>query len=311
LGGYDGTRFVSGHEQGRSTVSLWRYDGAWTELGEVPGISRAAQDSSAAYTLSWSMRREAMSVGPGAVVLGSTFGELVVSGDGGETWETWRLPWRPSECQNGFVPCSVAVSGDYVVAAAEDTWLRRKVGSDEWEDITPPGRARYNLADDGRYGLLALDDGTLVATADDIVAKTGAYRVSTDSGSTWSDPRPNPGDHSQFDWTAGVQGPAVYAGCWMPDGRGCGYYRSTDLVRWAKVAPDQGPESPCPGQGYVEPESVIQVGTLTYAIAHVPYLDGHPATTQKQLGSLDFPHDVRHVLRVSGDDCRTWQSVPE
>ena len=81
-------------------------------------------------------------------------------------------------------------------------------------------------------------------------------------------------------------------------------------MHWAKVASDQGPNNACPRQGDVEYESVVQVGGLTYAIAHVPYLDGHRATRQ-ELSSLDAPHDVRHALRVSADGCRAWQPVLE
>lgn len=310
-GGQNESGFVTGDERGESTVSLWRYEGqTWTDLGEVPRVSAKAQAPGEVSAPSW-LPVGLMRAGPGALVLpGSTFGELVVSGDDGDTWESWRLPWQPSQCENGFVPCNVAVTGEYVVAAAGTTWLRREAGSDEWEDVTPPERSPYYEADDGRYGLLALDDGTLIAFAPDVRATTGSYRVSTDAGSTWSDLRPNPGDHSEFDSVGGVQGSTAYATCWTVDGRQCGWYRSSDLVHWTLVGADQGPDSSCrPRQGDVdnEYESVVQVGSLTYAIAHVQYLDGHPA--RQELSSLDAPHDVRHVLRVSADGCRTWEPV--
>ena len=328
--------FTSGHQFGSAPVSLWRYDGrGWASVGRVPDVSTPDLSSGEAGAPLMRVGSGVVAfvpVGPGDVPTG----QVVVSADEGESWETWQLPWSADRCSSGTdLGCRVEVSGEYVVAASGATWMRRAVGSADWDDISPPRRTPRDSWDDDRFGLLALDDGTLVATVDDfpttvaadtgesMPGKPGHYRVSRDAGSTWSESRNNPGAAGEVvQWDAfpggSVEGETVYAQCLIldpvdgePSSQCERYWSSDDLVHWTKVPRPDGPDAACPtfdARDRVDYESIAHVGSRTYALAHVPYVDGHVATWA-ELPHLDMPHDVRHVLVFSTDGCRTWSPL--
>lgn len=303
-------------------VTPWRYaDGTWEKLSQ-PGV--------------FSSYAEMMAL-PGGLMFvprdpdsgGSATGPLRVSLDEGRTWDDWQIPDERRRCRSSFVgpgsgPCTVEVAGNYVVVASNYGWVRREVDSGDWEDITPPKRARMSDDDSLGYDLLTLGDGTLVATANNVMTGPGgSYRVSRDFGSTWGAPHDNPGEISTVDM---VDGSTLYASCLKIDfvsggsigSSGCGQYRSTDLEHWTKVKQGDGPawtsfDKPIactrtPGPTWRSNESAVRVGGLVYAITSVPYVKGREAT-RKDLAHLDLPHRVRHVLEVSGDSCKTWAPV--
>jgi hypothetical protein len=253
----------------------------------------------------------------------STDGPVQVSLDGGKTWESWKLPWKTENCSGALDEmCDVVVAGDYVIAASGRSWARRHITSDEWEDISPPRRKAINDFDQLGWNVLALDDGTLIATANNLnPSGKGFYRVSHDAGSTWGAPRDNPGQtspgHGSF--VDRVDGEAAYAECWelVPgyggdSSRSCGYYRSTDLEHWTKfeASLDVTPKlcSRRTGPTWTMTEVVERMGGTTYEIASVPLVKGH-AATRTELEHLDLPHRVRQVLEFSVDSCQTWRPL--
>jgi hypothetical protein len=303
-------------------LTPWRYaDGRWERLSQ-PGVFSSYAE---------------MSVLPGGLMFvpqdpstgRNPTGPLRVSLDEGRTWEDWQIPEARRRCRSGFSgprsgPCAVGVAGDYVVIASNFGWVRRNVDSGDWEDITPPKRRPMNDDDALGYGLLVLDDGTLVATANNVrPGPGGSYRVSRDFGSTWGTTQDNPGELSEVDL---VDGSTLYATCVQIDfvsegsisSSGCGQYRSTDLEDWTKVKEGKGPAldndnellacSRVPDPSWRLTESAVRVGDVVYAITYVPYVKGREAT-RRNLDHLDLPHRVRHVLEVSADKCRTWAPV--
>jgi hypothetical protein len=299
-------------------VTLWRYaDGRWEDLGQ-PGVFSYA----------------AMMRFPGGLLFVSrthseergyrVTGPLRVSSDEGRTWQSWPIPKPHRGCQGDFAgpaegPCNVAVVGDYVFVTSEFGWIRRSIRSGGWEDVALPKRARLYPFDTGSYGLLALDDGTLVATVNnpDDDGPKGFFRVSKDFGATWSAPRRNPGPHSDV---VAVDGSALYAACQGTD-QTCSWYRSTDLEHWRKATADEalhlndGDPVPCRRDYQVEGQSrrltphAVQVGTLVYGLSDWAYLRGREAT-RKELPDIDQAHRIRRVLEQSADSCVTWTPVP-
>jgi hypothetical protein len=297
-------------------VTLWRYaDTTWERLGS-PGVSSYAEMKALPDGLVFVPRNPETQ--------GDARGPLRVSLDRGETWADWQLPKAVARCDWGEQNwCNVAIAGDYVVAANGDKWARRNITSGDWEDVSPPARTHTNDFDDPGYGLLVLDDGTLVATANSInPALGGTYRVSRDFGSTWSKPHDNPGDASTFDL---VDGSTAYATCWeLVPGYGgdsstsCGYYRSTDLTHWTKLRAGDGPaldrhDQPvacarATGRTWRFTDSAVRVGDFVFAISSAHFVNGHEAA-RKELQNLDAPHRLRHVLEFSTDDCQTWEPM--
>lgn len=293
-------------------VTLWRYaDGSWENLGE-PGVFSTADMKVLAGGLMFVPRTDDGSSG------GLPTGPLRVSLDEGKTWDDWQIPQQQRRCRRSG-PCTLGVAGGYAVIASNFGWIRRNVSSRGWEDITPPKRAPIHDDDTVGYGLLVLEDGTLIATVNNITPGPGGYfRVSRDFGSTWSAPHSNPGKISEVD---SVDGSTLYASCWKIDfvsssgtgHSGCGRYRTTDLEHWTKAttADESGTcrrDLPLPGPDWRQTVSAVRVGELVYRITYVPYVKGHEAT-QKDLAHLDLPHRVRHILETSSDSCRTWEQV--
>jgi hypothetical protein len=295
-------------------VVLWRYtDGGWERLGSA-GVTDLG----------------AMVAFPGGLLLmpavnipdQATYwvGPLRMSLDRGTTWVDWQLPWPGTKrCKvRSSLTCGVAVAGDYVVVASGDAWARRSIHSGGWEDISPPRRAARQQFDNRAYGMLALADGTLVATANDDAHPDGFFRVSRDVGSTWSAPRTNPGGGTaSLDRT---DGSTVYATCWQVvpgtggSTRECGTYWSADLVTWTKAGLEYVREPTCRALRQLHwrtNEDAVRVGALRYRLALMRYLDGHIASA----GELPRPdrvrHQIRHVLQVSRNSCLTWERLLE
>jgi hypothetical protein len=299
-------------------LTLWRYtDGSWEDLGQ-PGVFSYSDLEVLRDVLVFVPRTDSPSSG------GAATGPLRVSLDAGKTWNDWAIPQQPRRCHSTYSgpgtggPCTVAVAGDYVVIASPLGWIRRHVASSTWEDVTPPKRAASHDFDSLDHGLLALDDGTLLATVNNCCSNgpKGFFRVSKDFGATWGGPQPNPGEHSQV---TVVDGSAVYAECFGKD-YSCGWYKSTDLEHWRKATVaevhelNDGRPTPCrrvyrpEGPSRRQTDSSVRVGALVYGITYVPYVKGREAT-HKELRHFDLPHQVRHVLEVSTDRC-VWRPVP-
>jgi hypothetical protein len=300
-------------------LNLWRVvDGSWTDLGSPGAFSSSEM---AALTGGLVFVPYSFDEARGATVASP----LRVSRDRGETWEDWEIPQKERRCRSDFSgigvgPCTVMAGGDYVVIASNYGWVRRSIRGGGWKDITPPRRARINDDDPGGYGVLALNDGTLIATANhDWGEPDSTYRVSRDGGATWGAAQRAPGDTSTVDRAVGS---TVYATCWKRVGAGlaeCGAYASTDLEHWTHVAQGVAPDvshssmiDACrrsPTSPYRETASSAGIGPTVYAITAVHYVHGREAT-RKTLRSLDFAHRVGHVLERSTDDCKTWEQVP-
>jgi hypothetical protein len=209
-----------------------------------------------------------------------------------------------------------------VVAANGATWVRRHISSGGWEDVSPPKRVPLQDFDELGWSVLALDDGTLIATANNLRPGGEAfYRVSRDAGSTWGALHDNPGQTSAggSSFLDRVDGEAAYAECWelVPgyggdSGRSCGYYRSTDLEHWTKFEQvlDYRPNicTRPAGPTWRMTEVAERVGGVVYAIATAHLVNGHE-DTRTELDNLDAPHRVRHLLEVSVDDCQTWEPL--
>jgi hypothetical protein len=256
-----------------------------------------------------------------------------VSNDGGTSWETWQPPrgrpsCRPGNGQHDQRECDVAVVGDAVIVTNGPLWMRRSLSGGSWQDVSPPSRELLWDGDDGGYGILTLDNGTLVATVNDPYAVTTAYRVSVDGGASWGKLRPGPG------WAVVVDnaiGSVLYGRCadyeygdpttWRSD---CGPYRTTDFEHWTMGGPDDvrldygGDLDGCPkgvphgSRSYL---SVVRIGGVSYGIAHLRLLDGSEVRNLAQL-EIDDPdeqfrqHHVRHLVEMSTDRCRTWTPLP-
>jgi hypothetical protein len=292
-------------------LRLWRYaDGGWHDLGP-PGVFSYAD---------LKVQRGRLVFVPRTGYGESSTGPLRVSLDAGRTWIDWQIPQQRSRCRSGFSgpgsgPCTVALAGDLVVVASNYGWIRRDVRSGGWVDITPPKRARLGDNDEGGYGLLALGDGTLVATASAFgdAGPNGYYLVSKDGGSTWSSPHQNPGARSTLDV---VDGSVVYATCGSSPG--CGGYRSADLEHWRKATAaevailNDGEPIACrralQGANRRWTEYALRIGPVVYAIASVPYVAGHEATS-KDLPTFNRSYRSSHLLERSADGCRTWGPV--
>jgi hypothetical protein len=299
-------------------LTLWRYaDGRWEDLGQ-PGVFSYAEMMGLPGGLLFVPRTHSEAAGF------QITGPLQVSSDEGRTWESWPIPQQHRRCRSDYSgpgrgPCSVAVAGDYVFITSNFGWIRRSIRSGGWEDVAPPKRARVYDFDAGSYSLLTLDDGTLIATANNPVSDhpTGFFRVSKDFGSTWSAPHPNPG---QYSLVSTVDGSVLYAECQARVGS-CGWYRSTDLEHWRKATADEalrlsdGNTVPCRRVYRNEGESrrltphPVQVGELVYGISDWAYLRGREVT-RKELPNIDFAHRIRRVLERSADHCATWAPVP-
>ena len=154
----------------------------------------------------------------------------------------------------------------------------------------------------GYRGPLVLEDGTLViveVTRPDDCGTSGHYRISRDHGDTWSKRRVAPGEATCID---GPTGNTLYASGDL------GQFRSTDLVHWEPVVVDGAfPPRPhrdlpasCwrrdPGYKWVS-EPPLRVGDEVYRLFHVP--------------DRDRWNGVTHVLKVSRNDCRTWQKATQ
>ncbi|HTL24147.1 MAG TPA: sialidase family protein [Mycobacteriales bacterium] len=296
-------------------LTLWRYtDERWEDLGQ-PGVFSYAEMMRVPGGLLFVPRTHTEAAGF------QTTGPLRLSLDEGRTWESWPIPQQPRRCRTDYSgpgggPCSVAVAGDYVFVTSNFGWIRRNIRSGGWEDVALPERARVHEFDAGGYGLLTLDDGTLIATANNPFSDSpkGFFRVSKDFGSTWSAPRANPGRHSDL---GKVDGSVLYAEC---QDSSCGWYRSADLEHWRKATAAELPSlndgrpfacrAPLrAGPSWRHPDAVARVGSLVYGITYVPYLNGHEATAA-ELPNPDLPHRARHVLEQSADSCATWAPVP-
>ena len=306
---------------GPRPVALWRYtDGQWVGLGR-PGVDSDAELQSFRGGLLFVRWH------PDSSMFGSLTGPLRVSVDEGRTWQDWPVPDVSMRCisnvQADIGPCTVVGAGSYVVVASNYGWVRRRVHSGGWDDITPPKRSSGFDEFAFGYGLLALSDGTLIATVNPVQDGEvgGHFLVLRPGSSTWSAPHKNPGGSSQV---YAVDGSTVFATCWVAgtgvinvkDATSCGEYRTTDLQHWTRVAaplindPKHGDACVRLASGPSLRESAIteRVGSLVYSITHVPYAEGHEAAFG-DLESLDHPHVERHVLERSADSCRTWVQV--
>jgi hypothetical protein len=298
-------------------LTLWRYtDERWEDLGQ-PGVFSYAEMMGLPGGLLFVPRTHTEAAGF------QTTGPLRVSSDEGRTWESWAIPQQHRRCRAdysgpGIGPCSVAVAGEYVFITSNFGWIRRSIRSGGWEDVALPKRARVHEFDSGGYGLLTLDDGTLIATANNPFSDSpkGFFRVSKDFGSTWSAPRTNPGRHSDL---GAVDGSVLYAECQGKD-YSCGWYRTTDLEHWQKATAAEestlsdGRPIAChayrrEGPSQRQTKRAARVGSVVYGITTVPYLNGREAM-RTELANLDLPHRIRHVLEESADSCATWAPVP-
>ena len=299
-------------------LTLWRYaDGNWQDLGQ-PGVFSFTTMQALPGGLLFVPLTDNAEAG------GMPTGPLRVSVDEGKTWADWEIPQQQRRCRSDFSgpgtgPCQVIVAGDYVVITSNYGWVRRQVGAQDWEDITPPKRKPVRDSDDLGYGALALSDGTLIATVAgrDSPGPGGYYLVSRDAGSTWSAPHANPGTISEVD---GVDGSTLYATCWKVErvsagstrSSECGRYRTTDLEHWTRAAAAESPR-PCRRESlrsdprFAEHGPYVRFAGQVYGIATALYVTGHEATR----ADLERPGQRRlgHLLERSADGCKTWTVV--
>lgn len=276
------------------TATLWhRAAGGWQRVGSLEDAVPRHLDRDSAGTY--------LSPGPGRLDLVARTSDsagLRFSRDGGATW-TRLAP--PAGCGG----CYVVLHGDRFYARRPDhftTLARVAFGATAWEERAIPAGAGPER---GYGALVALADGTLVVeeAGGCVAGARGHYRVSRDHGETWSGRRALPGSSNCL---AGAVGGTLHAhcnttGCYYDtggDGGGEGTYASTDLRHWEPLLEPPSPDPPaCPrGRGrdgvyrWVD-EAPVRVGNEVAKLFHLTR------------------NGREHVLKVSRDECRTWQRV--
>ena len=266
------------------TATLWRKDpGGWRRLGTLKhAVPPERVDPSRTHLLT----------GPGSralVALDLAQGRIATSRDGGATW---RYLAEPAACAHRTCSPVYSTAADYRYVDVGRTVMRAAFGTSAWEEIAVPhGRG----APDRYAGLLALDDA-LLAVDSDCDTTPNHYRVSRDHGDTWSGSRDFPAHTCIY----GSAGRAAYAA----DAYETQWWRSRDLVHW-----EHAPSSPydvlarryraaCPGSGRDRLRDLadgppVRIGDDVYRLARLRSGDARVLE-----------------LRVSHDDCRTWQRVP-
>lgn len=276
------------------TATLWRRAaGGWQRVGRLEDAVPRHLDRDSAGTH--------LSPGPGSqdlVARTSALAGVRFSRDGGATW-THLAP--PAGCGG----CFVTLHGDHFYARHSEqftTLARVAFGATTWEERPLPAGAGGGR---GYQDLVVLDDGTLVVQESGgcVAGAHGHYRVSRDRGDTWSGRRPLPGSSNCL---AGAVGNTLHAHCNTTscyydtggDGGGEGTYRTTDLVHWEPLRQPPPRDPPvCPrGRGrdpvyrWVD-EVPLRIGDEVVKLFHVTR------------------NGREHVLKVSRDDCRSWQQV--
>jgi hypothetical protein len=280
------------------TATLWRKDGSeWHQLSTLEHVVPKEQKSDADGIH--------LSPGPGRediVATGLAGHGVGFSTDGGATWTYISRPPRCPERECAFIPAG----RDIYVARFEGTSLvRADFGATGWHVTPLPPSSDPGL---GYWGPIVLDDGKLVIVEAGSECDSGAgsrYRVSLDHGDSWSERR------SFADGC--IEGPAGNA-LYGADS-GIGQFRSTDLVHWEPVHVDGAfppvVDRPCSHWREGRPWSIerpVRVGDDAFSLLHLNYRDGQEI--RPRLGmAQNGPHDVKHVLIVSHDDCATWQRV--
>lgn len=275
-------------EERTGSATLWRREsGRWQKLGMLQH----------AVPMHWKADSERIRLSPGpgqGDIIAVGYSDLAsqrvgFSSDGGRTWSYLAT------CGD----CWIQAHGDYVYAVGREltTLVRAAFGAGDWEELPLPTAPD---PDTGYRGPLVLDDGTLIIveeTHPDDCGTSGHYRISRDHGDTWSKRRVTPGKATCIN---GPTGNTLYASGDL------GQFRSTDLVHWKPIVVDGSfPPRPrrdlpasCwrddPGYEWLS-EPPLRVGGEVYRLFHVP--------------DRDRWNGVTHLLKVSRDDCRTWQKA--
>ena len=290
------------------TATLWRKDtGGWQKLGSLDHAEplHVESDSDGVRLTPGPSSQDLIATGLGD-------GQVGFSRDGGATWTYLAAPPGCSQ------ECFVGGGDDYLSAydGAGSWWLAR-FGASRWVEIVlPPTADPLTL----RWNLLVLDDGTLLIWEVDAELAgfddpcTGGYRVSRDRGDTWSELRELPRPSTSGMCIEGTYENIVYASddAFSGDDRK-GHYQSTDLVRWTLVRQGSDdwhlPSAPpaCSRRPWAI-DQAARTGADVFGLLHLNYHDGHELKPRRGL-LQEGPHEVRHVLVASDDDCRTWKRV--
>lgn len=258
------------------TATLWRKEsGGWQRVGT---LEDAVPPDPRYYPYS-----TYLSPGPGSQdVVAHHLARRGVgfSHDGGATWSYLT---QPPDCPAGAGCSAVAPTSDHLYLNNHDTAMRAAFGATTWTEIAVPRPAS---------GVIPLEDALLSVDLDCDNA-TNHYWVSRDDGDTWSGRR----DYPAGTCIVGSTDNTAYAA----DAEETQWWRSTDLVHW-----EHAPSSPsfelarqayaaCPGLLVEDPvtrddEPPVRVGDEVYRLFPVSNRD-----------------DRRLELRVSHDDCHTWE----
>ena len=227
--------------------------------------------------------------GPGSedvVALDLAHGRIATSRDGGATW---RYLAEPAACAERTCSPIYSTTTDYQYIRVGRTVMRAAFGASAWEKVSVP---RGHGTPGGYVGLLALEDA-LLATDSDCDTTPNHYRVSRDHGDTWGRRRDFPAHTCIY----GSVGRTAYTA----DAYETQWWRSSDLVHW-----EHAPTSPydvlarryraacrSSGNGRVRADGpAVRIGSDVYRLARLRSRDARVLE-----------------LRVSHDNCRTWQGA--
>lgn len=290
------------------TATLWRKDtGGWQKVGSLEHAEplHLEHDSDG-------IRLAPGPAGGDLVATGLADERVGFSRDGGATWTYLAAPPGCSQ------ECFVGGDGDYLSAFdGAGSWWLAPFGATRWDELALP---ETSDPQGRRWNLLVLDDGTLLIAEVDAELTgfddpcTGRYRISRDRGDTWSDVRELPRPSTSSMCIEGTFANVVYAyddGFSGDDRKG--HYQSTDLVSWTLVRQGSDdwhlPSTPvvCSRRPWAV-DQAVRVGDEVFGLLHLNYRDGRELEPRRGL-LQEGPHEVRHLLMVSHDDCRTWEQV--